>query len=181
MTYRCFECGDLGFIVEKNARRLCWRRNAPGHSEPGAAARILERAVERLMVRQLVIDAQHFEIAKLLTRFTAEAPFDRARTLEHHFTMPLRTFHQVIEDLRRIWLLPVGSSKFKPHGYWICTTEEEFARWIDHCRAAPITQLSMISAVARHNFPIFAEQLELEFWQDIHGSDAVRQMSTASP
>lgn len=173
---RCFECGDLGFTLRNNALHGCWRFRARApHNAPNAAAVLLARSVEWLMIRKLHIDTQHFEIAKLLTRYNTERPFDRAGSLENHFAMPLRSFMGIIEDLRKIWLLPVGSRKFVPAGYWIITDEADFKAWVDRCKAAPITQLSTIAAVARRNFPIFAEQLELDFWQEMHGSDSVRQ------
>lgn len=169
---RCHECGDIGFTVDGDASRWCWRAKATSaHNPPNAAARMLRRAVEHLMVRKLRIDAQHFSIASMLTRFTTDAPFDKARLLESHFTLPLRNFHYVIEDLRRIWLLPIGSRKFAPSGYWIITDEADFKSWVAIAKSAPVTQLSTIAAVAKRNFPIFAEQLELEFWNDMHGFD----------
>ncbi len=177
-TERCFNCSDLGFVVENNARRFCWRfRGGVPHNAPSEAARMLERSVEHLIIRKLAIDPQHFEIAKLLARYTTGQPFDRAATLENHFALPLRHFQNLIEDLRRIWLLPVGSRKFKPVGYWIITDADDFSDWVTRCKAAPITQLSTIAAVARRNFPILADQLELEFWQDMKGTDGVRQLA----
>lgn len=177
---RCFECSDIGFVVERNVKKLCWRRSYPHHNTPNAAALMLERAVEHLMVRKLIVEPQHFEIAKLLARYTTAAPFTSARLLETHFVLPLRSFMGIIEDLRRVWLLPVGSRKSAPVGYWIITDQADFASWVERAKAAPITQLTTIHAVARRNFPVFAEQLELEFWQDMRGSDAVRQMKEAA-
>jgi len=174
-TRRCFECADLGFTIEQNAKRLCWRRNLPGHAEPNAAARIVERAVDRLMVRKLQVDQYAFAIARILTQHTSERPFEKGEILATHLAQSLRSFHHIIADLRKVWLLPVGSRKFKPFGYWIITDQADFAEWVEREKAAPVTQLTWIHAVARHNFPVFAEQLELEFWQDMHGSDSVRR------
>lgn len=177
MNRRCFECGDLGFVVEKNKRRRCWRLNVdPSHAQPNEAAGILLRAVDHLINRGITIDHHCFEMAKLLTQYTSQRPFDKADLFTTHLTQSLRSFHHIIEDLRRVWLLPVGSRKEKPAGYWIITDADDFADWVKRAKSAPLTQLSTIHAVARRNFPVFAEQLELEFWQDMHGSDAVRQM-----
>ncbi|MGE3385075.1 MAG: hypothetical protein AB7L70_19285 [Pyrinomonadaceae bacterium] len=176
----CFECSDLGFTVEQNAKRLCWRRHFDGHAAANDAAGILERAVDRLMVRKIQIDHHAFEIAKVLTRYTTDRPFDKGDLLTAHLSMSLRSFQHIIEDLRKVWLLPVGSRKEPPSGYWIITDQTDFAEWVTRAKSAPITQLSTIHAVARRNFPVFAEQLELEFWQDMHGSDTVRQMKEAA-
>ena len=174
---RCFECSDLGFVIQQGCKRLCWRRAAEGHAEPNAAARTLDRAIDHLAVRKIVIDQYSFEIAKILTQYTSDRPFDKGTILATHLAQSLRSFHYIIEDLRKIWLMPIGSRKHKPYGYWIITEPKDFAEWVEREKAAPITQLTWLSAVARRNFPVFAEQLELDFWQETHGSDPVRQLA----
>jgi hypothetical protein len=172
---RCHECADIGFTIQQGCKRLCWRRAASDHNPPNEAARILDRSVDHLAVRKIVVDQYAFEVAKILTQHTSERPFEKGEILATHLAQSLRSFHQIIADLRRIWLLPVGSRKFKPHGYWIITDQADFAEWVERERTAPITQLTWISAVARRNFPVFAEQLDLDFWQEMHGSDSVRR------
>lgn len=166
-TQRCFECSDLGFILDKGIDRNCWRLHYPGHNPANAAAVMLRRAVEYLRVRKLAVDPQAFEIAKLLARHTTEQPFDKTGLLETHYTLPLRSFMGVIEDLRKIWLLPIGGRKYQPTGYWIITDADDFKTWADEYRRSPITQLSTLHRVAKRNFPILAEQMELEFWNDL--------------
>lgn len=160
---RCFECGDLGFRLADGMPHQCWRvrANAP-HNDPNPAALMLRRAVDRLFKYGVPIDVQHFEIAKLLTRFSSERPFDKAKTLELHYPMPLRSFMGIVEDLRKVWLLPIGARKHPPSGYWIITDEDAFREYLETAKTAPITQLSTIYRVARANFPVLAGQLELE-------------------
>lgn len=165
---KCFECGDLGFVLNDGVDSACWRLrwNAP-HNAPGRAAVMLREAVEYLRIRKLLVDKQHFEIAKLLTRHTSKDPFNKAELLETHYTMPLRSFMGVIEDLRKVWLLPIASSKSKPYGYWFITDADEFSEWVRVAGAAPRTQLITIARVARRNFPKFAQQFELDFKNEI--------------
>jgi hypothetical protein len=78
----------------------------------------------------------------------------------------LRKFHAAIEELRRVWMLPIGSRKDSPAGYWIITDVKDFEEWINRSKSAPITQLTTIYKVAKRNFPIFAEQMELDIFND---------------
>lgn len=173
--FRCYECADLGFTLEQGSTRLCWRRAAPGHNPPNEAARMLSRAVDHLAVRKIVVDHHSFEMAKVLCQYTGDRPFDKGDVLATHLAQSLRSFHHIIEDLRKVWLLPVGSRKEPPAGYWIITDQADFAAWVQRAKTAPVTQLSTIHAVARRNFPVFAQQLELDIWQEMHGSDSVRR------
>lgn len=175
----CHECADLGFTIQQGLKRLCWRRAAIDHLPPNEAARMLDRAVDHLHERKIVIDHHAFEMAKVLTRYASAQPFDKADILTTHLAQSLRSFHHIIEDLRKVWLLPVGSRKETPAGYWIITDQTDFSAWVQRAKSAPITQLATIHAVARRNFPLFAEQLELDFWQEMNGSDSVRQMKEA--
>lgn len=175
---RCFHCQDLGFVIENSVRRNCWRmQTGIAHNKPNEAAKMIDRAVDHLMIRKIVIEPQHFEIAKLLSRYTTEKPFSSAHLLDSHLVLPLRSFMGVIEDLRKIWLLPVGSRKCGPAGYWIITDEKDFAEWVERAKAAPITQLTTIYDVAKRNFPALTGQLELDIWSEMRGSDAPRQMA----
>ncbi len=67
----------------------------------------------------------------------------------------------------------VGSRKQEPSGYWIITDLEDFKEWFDRVKAAPITQLTTIHRVAKANFPVFAEQIEMDFWTDEEAADVL--------
>lgn len=169
----CIECRDIGFVVKDGLPVRCWRKNAGApHNAPNPAATILQKCVDYMQFRKLAAEPHAFEIARLLCRFDGSNPCRRGELIEKKFGYvknSLRAFHAVVETLRRDWLLPVGSRKDAPSGYWIITTADEFAEWVARTRSAPITQLTTIHRLAKHNFPIFAEQLELDFWNDISG------------
>ena len=158
---RCFECGDLGFRLADGMPHQCWRvRQMPAQRpEPGGTyASSSGRSAVQIGVP---IDAQHFEIAKLLTRFSSERPFDKAKTLELHYPMPLRGFMGIVEDLRKVWLLPIGARKQPPSGYWIITDEDAF---VNISNGEDGTHHS-----AKHDLPcrpgklpVLASQLELD-------------------
>lgn len=140
------------------------------HAEPNPAGTILRHFADVLRRRHIAPNSHAFDVAKTLTGYTTAEPCPRDVLLDTHFTWTssrLRKFHHAIEELRSIWLLPVGSRKEEPSGYWIITDVDDFAAWADRYRSAPITQLSTLHRVARANFPLYAEQLELDFWSDI--------------
>jgi len=171
MTPRCFACGDLGLIWTDGRVSTCWRLRAGAvHNRPNEAAQMIERAVRNLMIAKRPIDQHVFHVAQSLIGFTSDRPCKRDVLIERHFTFSassLRKFHETIETLRKEWVLPVGSRKESPGGYWIITDIDDFAKWVARAKAAPITQLTTIYRNAKRNFPVFAEQMELEFWSDM--------------
>jgi hypothetical protein len=173
----CERCHGIGLWREPNGNIVVCPeiRLMKPHAQPNAAATVLRRSVELLKFRNVPINALDFDIAKSLVAYDTKQPCERDTLLGRHFTWarnPLRHFHAAIEVLRATWLLPVGSRKQAPSGYWIITELDDFADWVRRSKSAPIKQLSTIHAVAKANFPVFAEQLELEFWSDIQSAQA---------
>lgn len=165
---RCFHCLDLGFTLAGRNVHRCWRMvGGVPHNEPNAAALIILNAVDRLPAAVVVSD-HVVQLLAALAAATSSAPLQRDVILEKHFgymtpSARLRRFHRVVEDLRGVWLLPVGSRKDPPSGYWIITDEADFKAWADKYRSAPLTQLTTLHHVAKRNFPVFARQLEIDF------------------
>jgi hypothetical protein len=148
------------------------------HRKPNAAAKSVQKAITELKRTEARIDSRLFEMAKMLIHFSSGKPCERTEILVKFFNyLPmtpgnqLRKFHAAIEELRRVWLLPIGSRKDTPSGYWIITDVEDFSAWLQRSNAAPITQLTTNYKVAKRNFPIFAEQMELEFFNDVRSDD----------
>lgn len=173
MVPRCFACDDTG--VELSADGVvstCWRvRAGAAHNEPREAVKMILRSIHHLRIERVPIDRHVFEVAKQLARHTSDKPCKRDRLVETHFShnplSAVRNCATAIETLRKVWLLPVGSRKESPSGYWIITEMADFAAWVLRAKAAPITQLTTIHRVAKRNFPVFAEQMELDFFRDI--------------
>ncbi len=172
MTPRCFECNDLGLTLPDNGLpSVCWRIQAGAvHNEANAAAKMIEQALRQLSIEKVFIDRHLFDVAATLAHYTSEMPCKKERAIELHFNYTaaaLRVFHQSIETLRKVWLLPVASRKEPPSGYWIATTSEEFEDYYERSKSAPITQLTTMHRLAKRNFPIFAEQMELDIFNNI--------------
>ncbi|MBS1793380.1 MAG: hypothetical protein JSS81_05975 [Acidobacteria bacterium] len=176
---RCFGSGL--WLTPRNAVETCPRiQMREPHVEPNAAAQLLRRAVDRIKSRNNWIDPMAFDLARILTNFTTTEPCSRQHLFEHFYgdtnmteANKLRKFHGLVETLRATWFLPVGSRKQEPTGYWIITDLEDFKEWFERVKAAPITQLTTIHRVARANFPVFAEQIELDFWTDEEAADVL--------
>lgn len=172
MTPRCIACSDLGLTLGTDGSvSTCWRLRAGAeHNEASPAALMIQRAIEKLRIARVPIDPHAFAVAVTLMPYTTAMPCKRDRLVDAHFMQTgdsIRKCAAMIETLRRVWHLPVGSRKEQPTGYWIITDIDDFSRWVEAAKAAPITQLTTIHRVAKRNFPVFAEQMELEFWRDL--------------
>lgn len=171
---RCSRCNTNGFwLTPMGIVTECpnWQLRYNDHPAPTPAAEAILRAGKRLQFAGLKANPVALDVARALTRGTTAEPVDRQTLLDRYFgwaaSQRLRKFHHVIEELRSVWLLPVGSRKSKPHGYWLIVDEVDFREWVERTTSAPIKQLTTIHAVARANFPVFAEQLDFEFWKDM--------------
>lgn len=179
----CNRCFDTGlWLASDNAVEMCpGRLRNESHASPNAAAQNLCRSVKLLNEKQIWINPQAFDLARLLTNFDSKTPCPRQEIFDTFYDTTtlsyqnqLRKFHALIEELRSIWLLPVGSRKTEPSGYWVVTELADFREWFERVKAAPVTQLITIYKVARHNFPVFAEQMELQFLSDIQTETEAR-------
>ena len=147
------------------------------HADLLPAAMMIQRAVTILRRRDSDLDSVHFDIARTLAKHSTDKPCSRYELIDRHFSYvpgregQRRAVSNAIRYLRDICLLPVGSRKGDPSGYWIITDEADFRAWVDRVRSGPVTELTTIHRVAKANYPIFAEQLELDFWRDFAPAD----------
>ncbi len=177
----CDRCSGIGLRISPQGRvEVCptLQMGLP-HAELTAGGKIINRAVAGLWRRKIKVDLVYFDIARLLSQFTAERPCSRTELVERHFAYigginaaenQRRAVTLAIRFLREIWLLPVCASK--RGGYWIATDALDFGEWVNHAKSEPLTTLSTIYRLAKANFPVFAEQLEIEFWQDFGPQDS---------
>lgn len=173
--FPCTICDDFGMWLTPKGDVLTCPVIARGdeHHDANAAAQLVHKAIQAMKHEAIAVDSRQFGLAKKLSQYTSDSPCDRRQILAEYFSyLPmteanqLRKFHAEIEQLRRVWLLPIGSRKDAPSGYWIITDQKDFEQWFERSKAAPVTQLTTIYKVAKRNFPIFAEQIEIDFWND---------------
>jgi hypothetical protein len=173
--WQCQECFDTWLVTEQNSPSVCRRvRWDSEHALPNPAALRVRTEANRLFKAGVLLDTQCFNVARLLTCFTAENPMPRRMATDLFWggtakddLKRLREFQAVIATLRSHWLLPVCSSKSGTPGYWIATEQTEYERWFREHASAPITQFSALLRNAKHNYPVFAEQQELEFFGNV--------------
>lgn len=131
---------------------------------------------EAKMIREAVtqsglIDSHLFEIARSMIGFSTSYPISRFELIERHFRylhgdeVKRRALSRAIERMRDEMLLPVGSRKGAPSGYWIIIELPDFERWYTEKRSQPLKELTTIHKLARHYWPVFAEQIRLDFTQ----------------
>lgn len=143
------------------------------HRDLSPAGSRIARAVELLTRQRIAVDAVLFDIARSLARYTTEAPCGSRELIERHFSYVTgdenrrRKVTNAIHDLQDIWLLPVGSRKEKPSGYWIITEENDFRSFIERVMREPVTRLATLHRLAKANWPEFAEQMEMDLWKDM--------------
>jgi len=172
---RCTRCYSLGaWLTPKGVITECpnLQLGLADHPVLTDEARAILRAGRHLARRGIIANDLSFRLARSLAlKASSNDPANRDDLIKQHFewarSTKLRMLAHHIEELRGLWLLPVGSRKQVPHGYWIITDERDFKEWVTRSMAAPIRQLTTIHACARANFPVFAEQLELNFWTDM--------------
>lgn len=169
--FKCERCFDTGlWLTPLNEVHVCPRiQCGDKHDEPNEASRILKRAADNLKRRQIWANPMAFDLARIICKYTTNEPCRRSVLLEYffddtHFSEDyrLRKFHGLIEELQKVWFLPIGARKFEP-SYWMITDLEDFKIWLKSATSAPLTRLTTIYQVARANFPVYADQLEMNF------------------
>lgn len=146
------------------------------HCDLSEEGKLIVRAVANLRARRLDVDPIHFDVARSLAQFSTTRPCSSRDLGERHFSYKAgedrrRLVTKAIRFLRDIWFLPVVARKDKPAGYWIAVTQNDFAAWVDEAKDEPITRLSTIMRLAKANYPVFAEQIEIDFWKDFGAED----------
>lgn len=173
-SQHCYRCGDSGLWLTPTDGRIgtcpVISLGQP-HAELNAAARLIERAGRSLDFRKIKANPVAFDVARALVKFDCRTPCSREYLLDKYFGWAshnrLRKFHSVIEELRAVWLLPVVSRKGAPSGYWISTDQKDFEAWVERASRAPRTQMTTIFRLAKANWPVYGEQIEMEFWRDM--------------
>ena len=174
-TISCNVCLESNWIYDG---KTFGPKRCPGHpalTETKAVAIFSETIKDRLANGRFV-GPPLFEIARFLTLFDFDNPCPR-RLLEAQFC-PMdvpshneRRIKKWVEDLRREWLLPIGSKK-SGGGYYFITDAADFIRWQKENIAPALTAIQTNYRVFRHNFKDIAGQQRLDF--RVHLEDDLR-------
>lgn len=164
---RCFECVDTNLEITLYGVQAC--ASCVGAREARSpAASTLARVIFNRLERSLPVDPMLVQLGRILTRFSSDQPLP-GEMIEVHLRLNYRTAKTMIETLRREYLLPIGSRKGQPNGYWIMTTAAEFIEWDRQFRSQAISLFATSYRLMRANFPALAGQTTLDF------TDSVKQ------
>ncbi|MCC6328956.1 MAG: hypothetical protein IT174_10600 [Acidobacteria bacterium] len=174
--YRCERCFDTGFWLDyAGYASACPRSSDAGHPTRNPAAQMAYLLLGKQSQKP---GRMAFDLARALTHFTSDRPCDTRRMLDYFFadtlmtrTEQLRKLASLVEELRRVWRLPVGNRRIAPAGYWIITDLDDCKQWLRRASHAPKTQLATIWNAARAVFPILADQQEFDFLNALEDSD----------
>lgn len=176
---QCPRCGNVGiWLTPRGIIAECPNLQLKFNDHPAmneAAEKVL-RAGRHLADCGLIASPVCFDVARALTQFTTLGPCGREYLMDKYFRWSkagrLREFHAVIEQLRRVWLLPVASRGSTPAGYWIALSQADFAEWVERAAKPSRTKLATIFRLAKSHWPVYGKQLELEFGDELVGVEA---------
>jgi hypothetical protein len=152
----CTQCWDTGLAPKPSDRGRCPACSTAPRAA-NAAASLLARAIHRRLDAEQTIEERPFQLACLLTHFSTKRPIKRA-PLQEMMELGEREFKKQIEILRRDWVLPIGSRKGTPNGYWIITSEADFQEWHRHFRRQALTEFATANQLMEQNFPALAKR-----------------------
>lgn len=156
----CRACLDTGITLPPNyelgACAVCHTA-----TQTRAGSMLWDRFVYREVANKSLVPMT-IAIGRVLTHYRSEMPCPR-EALEGYFDLSERMVKKRIEELRKEWLLPIGSRKDEPHGYWFISTAAEFLEWHRRYRAQAMTEITTGYAVMRANFPELAGQGKFDF------------------
>jgi hypothetical protein len=176
----CPNCWNSGLVFSPSKTiQVCPRIQMNPKAHPiNSASRFIQKASTFLNDRVIALNELQFDLARILCNFTSSRPI-KCRELEQYFLgftaldaeAKRRKILAMVSDLKGKWNLPVGSSRSAPEGFWMISTLEEFKEQVKRDSSQPITSLTTIHSVARRCFPEFAEQMQLDFFENVEKAE----------
>lgn len=109
-------------------------------------------------------------IADDLSRATGERPLP-LEVLRERYGMDERGVKSSVQQLRDEYLLPIGSRRHTPAGYFWIHSLKEFQDWHQQYLSQAKTTFATAYKLARRHWPTYAGQLALDFSLEVQ-SDA---------
>lgn len=157
--YSCEECLDSGLIVRNHQVATC---DCDYEQTADTAVDQLQSVVFERVAASKFINLHVFLCARALVKSSVTKPVP-LKLLETHLQMSDRAIKGFIESLRREWLLPIGSRKESPSGYYWIRTAEEMKDWLTAFISQPKSELHTAYKMVNANFPELAGQLNFDF------------------
>lgn len=161
----CPLCWDTSVVLTAEGKfercERCVRASVDFSPEATTLAACLWRRVEK----KQYVDHKIFAFARALVHATRETTVSRS-TLMSLLSASERDVKNYARTLRSEWVLPVGSSRQKPSGYFWIRTAEEFFEWSRAFRNQALDQL-VTEHRLRQLFPALAGQSSFDFVSDL--------------
>ncbi len=161
----CRACFDTGLVFARGEAVRCALCFIEDKSLSTPAVR-LAVALWSLRDKGHKTDAQTFEVARVLTHAAAAAPFTN-EAIASHLKLSERKVKDIVRTLRREWLLPIGSSRQLPYGYYWILTPKQFLDWSRVYRAQAIDELVTLHRLQRANFAELSGQGSFDFAETV--------------
>ena len=160
----CDKCLDTGIALDKDGHPIRCDLHDATFEFSEAAARLSTR-LWLMADKRKTVEARTLRIARLLTHATFDCPL-QGKVLRSYFDMSEREVKSVVEELRAEWVLPIGSRRMPPYGYYWITSPEEFKDWLRTMRGQAMSELSTSYGLYRACYPELAGQEALDFAED---------------
>jgi hypothetical protein len=160
---QCADCWDSTITYTPDGLKKC----APCLS--GKVSPRAERLAECVWARidkKKGVEPPVLNVARLLIHATVENPLSNF-TLQGYLRSTEREIKAAVRELRREWLLPIGSSRRAPTGYFWIETAAAFIEWARVYRSQAIDELATLYKLQRANFPDLAGQESFKFVEAI--------------
>jgi hypothetical protein len=157
---KCPDCWDSLVAYTPEGIKPCEPCIRKGEASP-AALRLSETVWER-KERKLPVEIQTLNLARYLIHSTPEEPL-YGYTLQGYLRATEREVKAAARELRREWVLPIGSSRKPPYGYYWMLTAKDFLAWARVYRAQAIDELVTLYRMQRRNYPELSGQGKLGF------------------
>lgn len=161
--FHCDDCYDSNLLWGRGGIEAC--QKCQERKDLPESAERLQRAVYDRVATAKFINKQQFDLARVLVKATAKYPLG-LNALIRHFSLTDRTVKAYIESLRSEWLLPIGSSKFPPTGYYWIASANEFKGWLEAYLSQPKEEFRTAHRMLRANFPELAGQINFDFQEE---------------
>lgn len=129
------------------------------------AARQLARAVFNRESAGLSLE-KDFELARALVRATVARPVRNA-ILAVLLGVNEREVKRIIQTLRTDWLLPIGSLREPPYGYYWMATPEDCLAWFNVMKSQALSELGTAYRLIKRHYPQLAGQLAINFAEEV--------------
>ncbi|MBX7170177.1 MAG: hypothetical protein K1X72_04415 [Pyrinomonadaceae bacterium] len=131
---KCERCFDSGvWLTPRNKVEICPNLQLGlNHQSPNIASFLFSRAAHQLNEISVWVSPFCFELARILTQYSAENPCPHTALIDCFYAdtnltqdEKQRKLEGLFAELKEVWILPIGCRENEPKGYWIDVNQKE--------------------------------------------------------